>query len=266
MTTPLQPGPCSWPFATDCAPGWAELPAAVQSFAQKLASYVLWSFTGRRYGLCEVVIRPCQWAKCSNRGLPPGGWWWSDTPWIPRILDGVWVNSCPCEIGTFCSCELNCSVRLPGPVSSVTEVKVDGVVIDPAEYAVYDFAELKRLGGECWPICQDFEVGTTEVGSFVVTYQRGVPAPESADCVTGLLAAEIGKACTGKPCRLPRNVQSVARQGVNVSFLTPEQLQKFRMTGIPEVDLWVTADNPDRLTSDSVVWSPETRRGRQRTS
>jgi hypothetical protein len=189
--------------------------------------------------------------------------------WFPHIENGVFVNSCPCDIGSTCSCDMQCSVRLPGPVAEVTEVKVDGLVVAPAAYEVYEWSDLVRVDGECWPLCQDFTADTDEVGSFLVTYDRGIEPPPGADCVTGILAAEIAKACVGTACRLPRNVSSVSRQGVNVSFISPEELVKMRLTGIPEVDMWVVADNPDRLTTDSVVWSPEIarrNRGRRRTS
>lgn len=265
MTTPFQPGPCSWPFATACAAGWSGYNAGVQAFAESMAKFVLWALSGRQFGVCDLVLRPCQWSKCGGRGLPPSGWW-SAGSWIPHVVNGVWVNSCACDIGTFCSCRLDCSVNLPGPVAAITEVTVDGIIVPPEAYVVYDGAELKRVDGDCWPVCQDWNAAPTDVGSFVVSYQRGVLPPDGTDCVTGMLAVEFAKACIGEKCRLPRMLQSISRQGVSVQYLTPQQLTDLKLTGIPEVDLWVTAVNPDRLDSDSVVWSPEVRRGRQRTS
>ena len=58
MTTP-----CEWPVDETCLPVSAEESDAaadpVMAAAKDMAVHVLWSLSGRQYGLCERVVRPC---------------------------------------------------------------------------------------------------------------------------------------------------------------------------------------------------------------
>jgi hypothetical protein len=267
---PIQTGPCAWPLQPDCCSDWtatpAKFPDAVKLYARTMAAKLMWALSGRRYGLCEITVRPCRKAMCS--GAPTNGWWSAEQPWFPMInRRGVWVNSCGCAGGSDCGCGSEEIVWLPGPVQSIAEVLVDGVVIDPSAYRVWDWHKLQRTDGGMWPACQDFDADPNEVGSFVVTYQRGIEPPDEVGCLTGVLACEIAKMCVSdKSCRLPRNVTNVSRQGVSMDFPTLESVLKAKRTGIPEVDMWLAVENPDGLANDSVVWSPDRARARRRTS
>lgn len=253
------PGPCTWEIDTGCCPDWATYSAAVQNAATNYATTVLWAATGRRFGLCPVVVRPC--GRYTHGGTPsiwgytfslygPGG-----AAWYPYIGDdGAWRN-CACP-GTSCGCRPDCEVYLPAPVASVTEVVVDGVVVDPSAYRVDDNKWLVRTDGGCWPDRADLNVDSG-TGLFQVSYVRGETVPAVLLSAAGILACEYAKACTGGSCRLPASVQSIARQGVNVQFLDFNMLVERGFTGITEVDSVIQALNPFALKARLRVWSPE---------
>jgi hypothetical protein len=56
--------------------------------------------------------------------------------------------------------------------------------------------------------------------AWAVTYERGVPVPAGGQVAAGTYACEAAKAMTGDTtCRLPRRVQSLVRQGVQLCEL-----------------------------------------------
>lgn len=57
----------------------------------------------------------------------------------------MWFSPCACK--GECGCGPLCELRLPGPVADITEVKIDGRVLEPdTEYRVDDFSKLVLLG------------------------------------------------------------------------------------------------------------------------
>ena len=151
------------------------------------------------------------------------------------------------------------TLTLPGPVGAVTEVVVDGTVLDPAAYLVAG-SDLSRVDGKNWPICQDLALPPTEPGTWMVTYERGVPVPAGGQVAAALLAVELFKAaCSDPSCALPRRVQSISRQGVTVAVLDAfDDIDKGH-TGIWLVDSWIASvTQPIR---GSRVYSPDVRRG-----
>lgn len=88
-------GPCEWP-ADPCEDnyGFTGEDAEAQAAAvEDEAIFILWSLTGQRYGLCEVVA----------------------------------VNPPSCWCSPDCR-HRTCELRLPGPVADVVEVTIGGVV------------------------------------------------------------------------------------------------------------------------------------------
>jgi hypothetical protein len=220
--------------------------------ATAYATLVLWAATGRQYGLCELTVRPCgrECTNCAN------GYYWYEGTWIPYIWNGQWFN-CWCGSDWGCSCDPKCRVYLPGPVTEVSEVIVDGTTIDPSEYVVYDGRWLVRLDtSACWPYCGDFNV-TSGTGFFQVTYTRGTAVPMALLNAAGTLACEYAKACLGEACRLPSRVVSVARQGVTVSMVDVDRLLETGLTGLTEVDQVIVSLNPYRLKGRTRLYSPD---------
>lgn len=233
-------GPCPWDITIndECCPDWINLSVPVQTRAIEMATFIMWAATGRRYGACQNIVRPCgSERRCNIRPEYMYGAGWT----APYILNGEWRN-CSCTGG--CTCEPRCQVKLDGPVLSVSEVMVDGVIISDTLWRVDDNQWLVRTDGECWPTCQDYDVDVPEVGSFQVIYLRGNEVPLAVLDAAATLACEIAKACAGLACRLPNRMTNLTRQGVTVSFVDIDRLLARGLTGLTEVDQVIVADNP----------------------
>jgi hypothetical protein len=75
------------------------------------------------------------------------------------------------------------------------------------------------------------------------------------------LANELVLAAEGSAdCALPRNVTSVARQGVSFEIFDPQEFMDKGHTGLYEVDLFLSAFNPNKSRKRAKVFSPDTRR------
>lgn len=184
--------------------------------------------------------------------------------WFPYVdAAGVWRN-CGCAGG--CTCAPRCEVWLPGPVAAVTTVMVDGLLIDPSAYRVDNGQYLVRTDGECWPECQDFNLSDdTDDSTFFVTYERGTPVPLTGQLAAGKLACSYAKSCrTG--CKLPGNLSSLSRQGVDVQVVDPSTILDNGLTGIHDVDLWLRAVNPHRRVQRPRLYSPDINYPRMTTS
>lgn len=266
--------PCSWPVSyAEChtlPDGWKPAegePASVEREQyERMAAEFLWRWTGRSLGVCETTIRPCRETCCGERpstfegrGPHPSG----RTPWTPVLIGGEWFNvSCWACGPDACGCRSPYALRLPGPVASITEVKIDGQVLDPSAYRLDSHRDLVRLDGEGWPTAQDHAQPDTAAGTWSVTYDRGVEVPIGGQVAAGLLAVELWKAaCGDKGCALPQRVQTVTRQGVTVAMLDSfDDIDKGH-TGIFLIDSWVASMT--QTPRQSSVYSPDTKRGRR---
>jgi len=262
------PGPCDWPIDTTCCPDWNSFDPAVRARATTLATFILDGLTGRQFSQCPVNYRPCG-PKCAGGGgymsWPVGtpGVSGGGGPWmIPYIDAGVWRN-CGCTGG--CSCAARCEVPFPSSVASVASVTVDGLELDVSAYRLDSWRGIPRLvrvDGECWPECQDMNVGPDEVGSFVIVYQPGRPLPVAGQIAAGEYACEIAKACVGADCALPQQVANMSRNGVDIQLVDPVETAENGLTGLANVDLWIRSVNPARRAQRSRVASVDTYRGR----
>lgn len=259
-----------WPVDTSCLPDWDRLtdpdqPAGEdnpplysdgeKARATALAQQALRMLTGYRVGGCPVSIRPCQ----SGHALPtfrtnPVAGGGGSTPWHPVSLGGHWLNI-GCGHAGACSCTSLAEVRLYGEVSSVQEVRVDGVALDADAYQLYAGGLLVRTDGGRWPLRQNMAAPDTERGTWSITYTPGLPVDGTAAAMAGVMAGEFLKACTDQSCRLPAPAVQIVRQGVTLTLgvgAFPEG-----KTGIREVDAWLEAVNPHQHASPSTVWSPD---------
>lgn len=266
---------CDWPIDTTCCTAWEAVPdpdqAARQEAAEAFATWALWALTGRRLGTCPVTVRPC-WRPCNPRTYMTFGVWMtgygvgdSAMTWIPYVgADGEWRN---CGCMGLCCCGVSCEVWLPGPVASITEVKINNVVLDNtggAAYRVDDGQYLVRHDGECWPECANLDVpATSPDNTFVVTYGLGIPLDiatprgRAAALAAGALACEYLRACMGGPCVLPQQVTSISRGGVNFEVIDPATLFEDGLTGVKLADDFIRYENPYKLREAPTVWSPD---------
>lgn len=265
----IMTGPCIWPDVTqNCCADWADFPTTVQDQALEFAAFVLWAATGRQFGLCEMTVRPCG-RQCSNC---PSGWYWDGYgSWTPYIWNGSWRN-CWCGgdgPGGCCSCDPHCQVYLPGPVHSVTSVRVNGASLPVSgdsgfNYFVLDQQWLVRTDTEeCWPSCSDQNLGPGDPNAFEVTFLRGREVPAVLATAAGTYACEYAKACVGGPCRLPSRVTSISRQGVSISMVDIQEVLKNGLTGVWEVDQVIMMLNPAGLKGITGFYSPDLPEGRQ---
>lgn len=140
------------------------------------------------------------------------------------------------------------AVDLPGPVGAIVEVRIDGVIVDPAKYRVENGRYLILINGGSWP---------SESGdNFTVTYQNSHPVDEMGAYAAGVLAEEWLKLITTKKnLRLPASATTISRQGLTMEVargMFPEGV-----TGIPEVDAYLMLWNPFGLKVAPKVYSPD---------
>jgi hypothetical protein len=243
--TPLGSGPCApWEPIWCCE--LATGSAAVTGAAVQAATEVLWALSGQRFGLCEVTLRPCR-RECRDTGWPVAG----SPPWPQPILrDGQWVNVTCGACSGPCSCTALEEAVLPGGVYNLVEVRVDGVALATTAYRLDDNRILVRVDGGTWPTCQDLSLPDTAVGTWSVTATFGEPVPVLGQQAVGELACEMVRACRGEDCRLPANVQQLARQGVTISFPESQDLVERLYFG----RLFLNAVNPNRLRGRPQVY------------
>jgi len=280
-TPPTCPGtgPCQpWPLTLACLDDQGDLPDGcsvdgkpvppdVLDAAVLSASQVTWALTGRQYSVCDVTIRPCRRACIDTYwptlGIGPlwGGW---QGPW-PVLVGGAWFNLA-CQCGSTCSCRDLCEVDLPYPVCEVTEVTIDGEMLDPTRYRVDGYRRLVRQDGLCWPRCQDMAAPDTEPGTWSVSLSYGKAPPQIALDAAAELACELVKYRVGANCQLPRRMASLTRQGVTVTMLDPQTFFADGRTGLYLMDLAIRALNPKMLARPSGVYSPDVPAWRVQTS
>ena len=231
------------------------------------ASSILFELSGRQFaGACSQTVRPCN-DPCSCWGASDmyGGWSGSYGSWTWAPWGGAWgwVNDC----GQLCGCGHLSRAKLPGyPVTSITEVKVNGDVIDPTGYRLDGYKWLTRLWDatdpdnpvpQFWPGCQNLSLDDDQPGTWSVTYEFGVEPPLAAIRAASQLACQLYQACNGQECDLPIGATKITRQGISIdrgllaSFLVPAQ------TGLVQVDAFVAAYNRTGMRRRPAVFSPD---------
>lgn len=263
-----------------CSP-WAELgdmtcqtydgdPAVLANLLQ-MSSDVLYELTGRQWpGLCTTTVRPQGGERFV--GAPT---WPANGYSAPQMGErGVW-SGCGCYRSQRTGCHSIPEVRLADRVVEVTEVRIDGDIIDPSEYRLDDHRYLVGLrqadGSErTWPCCQRDDLADTEEGTFSVTFVRGGLPPVGGTVAAASLACEfakglgvLGDALVSK-CRLPRRVTSIVRQNVSIAVLDPLTLFQEGRTGLPEVDLWIESVRSGRARRRATMTAMGRRRGSRR--
>jgi len=196
----LSPGPCDdWITDEDvfaCGP-CAEILESDRNYAlaQTLAhaaSEFYWTHSGRQFsGLCEETLRPCCRPTCTT---------------------------------AMCGCPDPIMISLPRPLRGVLEVLQDGQVVPPTSYRIDQSRWLVRTDNLPWPSCQNLRAAPTEVNTFQVRILRGTLPPTMGVLAAREFACELYQGCTGGDCTLPTRVTNVARQGVTMQFIRPEEV------------------------------------------
>lgn len=265
MTSPTLGTPCApWPLDTSCLPAdWVEPYTADQLAAMNVATEILWRLTAGQFGTCSITLRPCS-QKCTD--FPSGLFGPYNGLPVPFVNGGEWFNmGCLCR--SKCGCGPICEIKLPGPVNSITEIRIDGLVVNPSTYWVHNARRLVRKQPDCWPECQHMDRPITDEGTFSITYVRGEPVPPGGRRAVSYYAVELWKACgNAKGCRLPQRVREITREGISMTLLDPMEFLDEGLVGLPEVDTWLRSVNPTGRRSQSRVYSPDSARYRRQTS
>jgi hypothetical protein len=254
--------PCNWTIDPACCQAfWDSLDPAEQARAAAWASKVLWALTGRQFGDCPIVVRPCvQRVAQTYRtyGVWTDGYYDGSTgpSWVPYIDSaGAWRN---CGCSSMCSCVPSSQVWLPGPVTSIAEVRVNGVLVPAGDYRV-DIAEglywLVGENGRVWPDCQNFDNPAAGADTFSVTYTRAALLPDEGAAMAGMMACDFAKACRGLECALSKAAVSISRDGVSYEIATADDLISKGFTQLPAVNMWINAVNPGGLRGRGRVFS-----------
>lgn len=259
-------GPCVvWITSDDVALVNGAPPGVDFSAEAAIASELLYQWSGRQFpGGCSRQVRP------TRQGC--GHWWGlaqqgvtAAFPWAPWDLAlGVFTRFADYPIPDGCG-RLSV-VPLPGHVRAVTEVAVNGVVLDPSVYRVDKDRQLVGLYNAdgtpvYWPVCQDMRVGPYDTGAFSVTYTWGKATPLAGKRAAAALALQVYNLDHNPAaCVLAPRVTRLIRQGVTI-----ERDASKPTLGIPIVDAFLAAYNPSGRRRAAAVYSPDIGRYPRRT-
>lgn len=214
-----------WPIRWQCP--IADYDSEVLDAAHAGAQLILGRFLGGRFGVCHTTE---QYRAPMSAGCQHPIHWEDGQRWR-RNLSG------------------SCAVLLArSPVRNVTEVRLDGVVLDPDEWMI-DMNRLVRVG-QCWPWIADSQPPRIEID-----YSYGLDPPPMSELALGEIACELLAAWEGRDCGLASNVVSVTRQGVTQQLAAPDILNDQGLLGLPISDMLIRSLNPDGLKRKPVVRS-----------
>ena len=264
-------GPCE-PWDADCllvpedpTPEQEEL----IEFAVQVATEILWMRTKKIFGYCNATFRPCHdkcgvgWPQFMMSGWQNAtGWSWP----FPALVGGQWLNIACGSCGKGCGCGHEAdSIAMPFPLADVVEVRIDGEVLDPSAYVVYNRRDLTRVDGGSWPRCNDLGLPDTEPGTWSVTGRYGTPVPALGRRAVGQLATEIFRGCDGDGtgCLLPMaTVRQITRQGVQKEFFNTTEAFGSGLIGLTWPDMFITTYNPTRTGVASIYNADGVQRNR----
>lgn len=228
--------------------------------AALVASELLFDLSGRRWaGACLLEdVRPCHGdCDCGFQVLPRG-----------HVVDpyGVYGWSTSCS-GRSCWCHDLSRVKLAGYVpdtTSIVEVLIDGVIVDPSEYRVDEHKWLTRKNGGHWPSCARADLDSTEVGTFSISYEYGRPVPFAGINAAKQLACQVFLQCSdggdGGDCDLPAGAARITRQGITIErAFFQRNADGVWATGLTAVDYFLNAVNPNGIPRRALFISPGSR-------
>lgn len=212
------------------------------------ASEILYYLSGRRWiglGCTETAtLRSMD----GNGTWPYHPSWGSCSCWTYGTWRGLWLYPPGVDVHLGHS-QGPVAIQLPmSPIGVVTEVREDGVLLDPSSYRFSRSGWVTRLDGEAWNVCMD----TT-----TITYTFGEPPPGGGVDAAVELAIELAAYGRGEQCAWPRTVTSVTRQGLSMEIANPLDFLAEGRTGLPGVDMWLAAVNPTSRAQRGRVWSPD---------
>ena len=221
--------------------------------AVKVASQLLWSMSGRKYGGINTVSEKYV---CASRAYRLGA---SARNYTPELVGGDMYNIPFDEFDDYAELTTDgmspsTRLRLRGrPVIKIDSVRDrTGKIVDPSNYYLVDHSTLQARSGTAWAPC-----------NIEVTYTYGAPPPASGKAAARVLATEFIKLWNGDDCDLPQRITSVTRQGVSYTILDNQDFIADMRTGLYVVDLFLKSSNPDKARAKARVFSPDVPRARR---
>src|SRR6266545_4626412 len=189
-----------WPLPPEVCPVFVDgTSPAVTGAAWQAASEQLWELTGRQYGNCSVLLRPCR-RSCAP-GWAHGAMWWDHwsgwTNWPDMASESWWLDATCGSCGRgACSCNDADTLVLPARAQRVDQVLIDGAVLpEVTGWNLFNGDLLVRADGQRWPLCQDWTVPVSGVGAWSVTAIYGMSLPTYAQNAVAQLTAEFANFC-----------------------------------------------------------------------
>lgn len=201
---------------TDDTPVDDVIEAAITAASEYLNAAVQFQFPGT----CSTTVRPC-----SGQDGPfgfGGLYAFSQIPfYFPDGVFPLWWLGCGC--GGGCDCCGPPAFSLGHiPIITVTEVKLDGVVLEEdVDYVVVGDL-LARLGSDStWPACQNIALPDTEPGTMSVSFTWGANPPALGVQAASDLACMIVKECGGD-CKPSERMVTRQAGGTTVQLISPD--------------------------------------------
>ena len=221
--------------------------------AVKVASQLLWSMSGRKYGGINTVTEKYV---CASRAYRLGA---SARNYTPELVGGDMYNIPFDEFDDYAELTTDgmspsTRLRLRGrPVIKIDAVRDrTGTIVDPSNYYLVDHSTLQARSGTAWAPC-----------NIEVTYTYGSPPPVTGKAAARVLATEFIKLWNGDDCDLPQRITSVSRQGISYTILDNQDFIADMRTGLYVVDLFLKSANPDKARAKARVFSPDVPRARR---
>lgn len=157
------------------------------------ASDFLSILAGTRLGRCTDLYRPCRDVHCTT-------------------------SLCAC-------CKLN-GIHLPGLMPTVTEILIDGAVVDPATYTVvinpaskFVLVRFNADGNTIyWPRCQKVYLPSTAEDTFEIAVESGYARNQLMTLAAAEIACDIFAFMAGQDHMLPQGVVAAAAYGMQMDF------------------------------------------------
>lgn len=134
-------------------------------------------------------------------------------------------------------------------VTSVSAVRINGELLDPNTYQLRNNAFLVKTNKTPWNFGPANEI--------CVTYKHGANPPLAGKIAATRLANElILSANDSAECALPENIVNVSRQGISFALADDADFIASGKVGIPIVDQFIMAANPNFAKKRPKVFSP----------
>lgn len=240
----------------------ADVTDVKRAFAIAAATNLLYLMSGRQYRSGRSVIRPTAISNSWNfqNTMYPyssmsgyGGAWGFAAGWAWTAMGmGWWQNG-----------EDTTRVQLTAPVRRINMVMVDGAVLDPSMYKLFNRKYLYRMldatgqANGSWPWQQNIQMPITEPGTWVIDYEWGKGPPPAGVMACISLSTELALAMSGaKTAKLSDRIITISTEGTNVAVGEAMDYLKESFTSLPLVDMFLQAVNPQKLRRRSVFLGP----------